>query len=296
MASRQDGEPADAPFLITSWHVRSLIIGGSGHLGRRLAHYAKTAGHQVTFTYRTRPPQEPGLSVHHLDLRDRRQVGALVDRLDPELIINTAFQQSDWASTAVAPANLATTIAGRSIRLVHVSSDAVFSGEAVLYAETAPPDPITPYGAAKAAAETAVAAIVPSAVIARTSLIIGHGASSHEQFVHTLSTGTQSGRLFIDDFRCPVHVDDLAAALLELGTSNRSGIHHLAGPEAISRHALGLLIAQRDGLPTDTLRPGLRADAQIRGPLDVRLDSTQTQQLLRTRLRGVTEFLEPSPS
>jgi dTDP-4-dehydrorhamnose reductase len=39
---------------------------------------------------------------------------------------------------------------------VHVSSDVVFSGSAPRYGEAAPPDPVTPYGAAKAAAETAV--------------------------------------------------------------------------------------------------------------------------------------------
>ena len=65
-------------------------------------------------------------------------------------------------------------------RLVHVSSDAVFSGAAARYDETGPPDPTTPYGAAKAAAETAVKGITPAAVIARTSLIIGDGDSQHE--------------------------------------------------------------------------------------------------------------------
>jgi dTDP-4-dehydrorhamnose reductase len=67
---------------------------------------------------------------------------------------------------------------------VHVSSDAVFSGFDVHYDEDCLPDPITPYGAAKAAAETALRALDPSAVIARTSLIIGDGDSKHEEFVY----------------------------------------------------------------------------------------------------------------
>ena len=275
--------------------MRALIVGGSGHLGSQLARCARAAGHQVAVTYRTRPPRNPDTGAHQLDLRDQDQTTALIGRLKPELIINTAFQQDDWASSAVAPANLATAVAdrsSRSIRLVHVSSDAVFSGEDIHYDETALPDPITPYGAAKAAAETAIAAICPTAVIARTSLIIGH-QSTHERFVHALATGRQDGTLFTDDYRCPVHVDDLAAALLELGASIRSGIHHIAGAEAISRYQLGILIARRDGPPAEALRLGLRADTKIPGPLDVRLDSTQTQQVLRTRLRGASEFLVP---
>ena len=115
--------------------------------------------------------------------------------------------------------------------------------------------------------------------------------ASHERFVHHLATGQQHATLFTDDYRCPIHVDDLAAALLELATSTRSGIHHIAGPEPISRYELGIRIARRDGLPVEALRPGLRADTAIPGPLDVRLDSTQTQQFLRTHLRGASEFL-----
>lgn len=272
--------------------VRILIIGGSGHLGSQLVRRACANGDNIAATYRTRPSRTPGVEVHRLDLRDQQQTRALIDRLEPEVIINAAFQQGDWDSTAVAPANLAHALGDRSTRLVHVSSDAVFSGDAIHYDETATPDPITPYGAAKAAAETVIAAVYPSAVIARTSLIIGHGASSHERLVHALATGQQSGTLFTDDVRCPVHVDDLADALLELGVSNRSGMHHLGGAEAISRHELGTLIARRDGLSTSALIPSLRADANISGPIDVRLDSARSQQFLRTRLRGASEFLD----
>ena len=56
--------------------------------------------------------------------------------------------------------------AAAGARLVHVSSDAVFSGTAPSYDETYPPDPVTPYGAAKAAAETAVKGITLGAVTA----------------------------------------------------------------------------------------------------------------------------------
>ena len=114
-------------------------------------------------------------------------------------------------------------------RLVHVSSDAVFSGTTARYDETHVPDPTTPYGAANAAAETAIKGITPTAVIARTSLIIGDGDSQHERHVHALAAGTVTGALFTDDVRCPVHVTDLASALLELAASPYSGIRHVAG-------------------------------------------------------------------
>ena len=179
---------------------------------------------------------------------------------------------------------------------MHVSSDAVFSGSAPSYDETRQPDPVTPYGAAKAAAETAVKSIAPAAVIARTSLIIGDGDSPHERLVHELASGAATGVLFADQVRCPVDVTDLASALLELAGSSPAAICHVAGTDAISRHELGLLIAARDGLDQAALPVGLRAATGRPGALDVRLDSTKTQARLSTRLRGAREFLAPAPT
>jgi dTDP-4-dehydrorhamnose reductase len=148
--------------------------------------------------------------------------------------------------------------------------------------------------AAKAAAETAVKGITPTAVIARTSLIIGDGDSKHERLVHALASGAEPGVLYTDDVKCPVHVIDLASALLELAASSHAGVCHVAGPDAVSRYELGLLIAARDGLNKAALRAGPRAAAGLPGPADLRLDSTRTQERLATRLRGAREFLAPA--
>ncbi|MFF9922789.1 hypothetical protein ACF1HG_35355, partial [Streptomyces globisporus] len=83
----------------------------------------------------------------------------------------------------------------------------------------------------------------------------------------------------------------LASALLELADGSAAGIHHVAGPDALSRHQLGVLIAERDGLDASRLPTGQRADSTTPGPLDIRLDSQATQRHLRTRLRGAREFL-----
>ena len=270
------------------------MVGGSGFLGLAIIRQARLAGHRVIATCHASVPPETDADWRRLDIRRRDDVTALARRARPDAIINAAYRQSDWATTADGGAHVALAAATAGARLVHVSSDVVFSGAARRYDEASPPDPITPYGAAKAAAETAVKAITPSAVIARTSLIIGDGDSKHERLVHALATGDAPGVLYTDEVRCPVHVTDLASALLEIAGSPRAGVCHVAGTDAISRYELGLLIAARDGLDQAALPVGLRAAAGRLGALDVRLDITATQARLNTRLRGAREFLAPT--
>jgi dTDP-4-dehydrorhamnose reductase len=273
--------------------VRLLVIGGSGFLGRQLARQAYRAGHPVTATYHSSAPPPAEADWRPLDIRDAGDVAARVRDMRPDVIVNAAYGKADWAVTADGAAHVALAAAAAGARMVHVSSDAVFSGAAPRYDETSRPDPVSPYGAAKAAAEIAVGAIAPDAVIARTSLIIGDGDSVHERLVHALASGDAPGLLYTDEVRCPVHVTDLAAALLELAVVPGGGVRHVAGADAVSRHELGLLIAGRDGLDPAALPSGPRPASARPGPLRVVLDCAAMQARLTTRLRGAREFLRP---
>ncbi|GAA3710425.1 SDR family oxidoreductase [Streptomyces sp. NEAU-PBA10] len=272
-----------------------LIIGGSGFLGAELVRQAVSAGRRPAATFHSRPGSDAGATWHHLDLRDPARLEEVLDTVAPAAVINTTSGGADWEVTAEGGIRLAQAAAQRSIHLVHVSSDAIFSGTGRdWYDESRLPDPLTPYGAAKAAAETAVRLLCPHAAVARTSLIIGNARSEHEQLVHALAAGARQGALYTDDIRCPVHVEDLAAALWEITGSDAAGMFHLAGPDALSRYELGELIARRDGLDPARLPSARRSDTGLPGGLDVRLDNRATQQKLRTRLRGAREFLSGS--
>lgn len=256
-----------------------------------MAARAVDAGHEVVGTHVSQAVPDVRVRDRLLDVRDRYAVQRLFEEESPDVVVHTAYRQDAWAVTAVGAAHVAQAAAAAGARLVHVSSDVVFSGAAVTYAEDAEPDPVSPYGAAKAAAEVAVAAVVPDAVVARTSLILGRRDAPMERRVRDLLAGRASGVLFDDDIRCPVHVDDLAAALLELAFSDATGVRHVAGPDAVSRLDIGRLVAERDRLDPTVLQVGSRRDAAVPGPLDVRLDCRWTQSTLRTHLRGAREFL-----
>ena len=119
--------------------MRLLVTGGrTGYLGRHVVRAA--AGHDVV-----------AVGSADADVRDPAAVDALVDRHRPDAVVHTAYVQADWHVTATGSAYLAVAAARQDARMVLVSSDAVFSGADGVYAESAPPDPITAYGAAKAA-------------------------------------------------------------------------------------------------------------------------------------------------
>ena len=260
--------------------MRLLVTGGrTGYLGRHVV--ASAAGHEVV-----------AVGSADADVRDPAAVDALLGRHRPDAVVHTAYVQSDPEVTGAGAAHVAIAAVRHGARLVLVSSDVVFGGSDQPYDESAVPDPVSAYGAAKAAAERAALGSGADVVVARTSLILGDGASKHERLFHEMARGA-GGVLFEDERRCPVHVGDLATALVELAGDDVRGVLHLGGADAVSRLELGRLVARRDGLDAARLRGGLRADLPEPGPIDVRLDSSRAAALLTTRLRGAREFLAP---
>jgi dTDP-4-dehydrorhamnose reductase len=122
-------------------------------------------------------------------------------------------------------------------------------------------------------------------------MILGHGTGQHERLTHDLAAGRARGALFTDMVRVPVHVDDLADALLEVARTDYRGVLNVAGPDAISRYDLGVLVAARDGFDPAALPSSTIAEAGLNLAKDVRLDCDRARALLTVRLRGVHEFL-----
>lgn len=271
---------------------RVLLTGATGNLGHHLLRQAPP-GWEVHAVGHTRRP----VASHawQTDLADAAPTAALVAEVRPALILHTAYRQHEPETAIVAATrHLAEAAARVGADFVYVSSDMVFAGDRAPYAEDAPPCPTSAYGAAKAAAERLLPELLPHAAIVRCSLIVGLDPlnASTAWIVDRLRTG-QCASLFVDELRTPIAAPDLAAALWELAAlpaSARAGIWHLAGPEALSRYALGLLLARRLGLPVANILP---AGAPPDRPRDLRLATARADRHLRCRPRPLSAFLAP---
>lgn len=265
-----------------------LITGSSGYLGTELTRRAPGA----TGTYLS--SERPG--GVRLDVRRADAVHRLVGEQQPEAIIHTAYREGgdDAEEVNVAgSSNVARAAAEVGARLVHVSTDLVFDGALGRpYTEDDEPRPIIEYGRQKLDAELAVRDVLPEALIVRTSLIYGGGEPSrHELIALDAAGGRAEMKFFSDELRNPVHVGDLAQALLELARSDLPGILHVAGADAVDRYEFARRAVTARGGEPDGLESALAAEHPTPRPLDCRLDSSRARAHVGVPLRGVGEVL-----
>ena len=246
-----------------------LVTGGSGYLGSELVRLAA--------------PEHP-----RLELRDPDAVRRGFEGIRPSAVIHTAYRQDDPVVNSEGSAAVAAAAAAVGARLVHISTDIVFDGtKPDPYTEDDEPNPIDDYGRSKLEAERRVLALHPDALVVRTSLLVGsRRAGRHEQAVLEAARGEREIAFFEDEWRSPVLVSDLAAALLELVESDLTGILHVAGAEPMNRYELACEIAAAHGLPTGRLRRGTIAESGVRRAPNCVLDSSRARSVLSTVPRG----------
>ena len=269
-----------------------LLTGSGGYLGHRVAQLASEW--ELAHSWHANAPDSalPGAALQ-LDLCDSRAVHAAIARQQPEAIIHAACSNRSEAAIVPAARNLAQAAAEHAARLVHVSTDMVLDGNRAPYADDDVPNPLHPYGKAKAAAERIIAARCPQAAIVRTSLIFGIEPLDHQ--TRWLAADATAGRpvyLFTDELRCPTWVDTLAWTLLELAANDYAGPINVAAPQALNRWEFGLKMLALLGMETGAnVRPALQAESGLTRPTDLTLKVRRAQRLLRTPLLTVDEAI-----
>jgi dTDP-4-dehydrorhamnose reductase len=161
--------------------TRWLVAGSGGMLGCDLVAALAGSGQDVT-----------GLSRQELDITDAAAAAAALTAARPDVVVNCAawtavddaeaHEAEALAVNGTGAGHVAAAIANGhgapGCRLVHLSTDYVFAGDATRpYAEHDIPGPRTAYGRTKLAGEQAVRATLPqSSYVVRTAWLYGiHG-------------------------------------------------------------------------------------------------------------------------
>ncbi|MBK8988042.1 MAG: SDR family oxidoreductase [Chloroflexi bacterium] len=270
--------------------TRLLITGGSSYLGQHFVSQAM-ADHEVLYTTFSQDPL--GLpNGRTLDIRQETAVRQLVTDFAPDAIIHMAGSNRGGDMAAVielGAAHISQAAAAVGARLIHLSTDVVFSGRGgAPYNETAVPTPVNAYGRAKANAETTVSAH-PNHVIIRTSLIYSLQRMDHGTawMVHALHAN-QPVTLFDNQIRNPVWLNTLADACLELIHHPYTGILNVAGRQVMTRAEFALKMLDWWGIgQRQTLTIGPSTGGQW--PLNCELDLRRAAAVLQIPLLGVDD-------
>ena len=203
------------------------------------------------------------------------------------------------AANAEGAGAVARLCARHGVRLVHVSSDYVFDGQARRpYREDDPARPLSVYGRSKLEGERLVREGLPAALIVRSAWLFGSGRGN---FITKVLDQARAGREFkvVDDqVGSPTYTLDLALAIVTLGRRGASGLLHLVNSGQASRFELARQALAIGGQDPDLARPiataalGAPAPRPAWSVLDGRRASRLLGQPQPTWLDGLRRYLQ----
>jgi dTDP-4-dehydrorhamnose reductase len=209
--------------------MKWLITGASGQLGFALQEELTHRG--IDFV---------GANSSELDITKPLIVNQMVDLIKPNVMINAAAwtdvdgaesnESAAYSVNSLGPQNLAVAASKAGARLVQISTDYVFSGDASTpWSEKAPHNPQSVYGATKSEGENLVLKTLPSnSYVVRTAWLY---SSTGKNFVKTMANlaMNQKGhaRVVNDQIGQPTFAGDLAKQIIKLVLSEApAGIYH----------------------------------------------------------------------
>ncbi|WP_077041011.1 dTDP-4-dehydrorhamnose reductase [Rhodococcus sp. MTM3W5.2] len=232
-----------------------LVTGAGGQLGTQLLRRGSAAGLDVV-----------GFGSRDLDITD----GEAVDRLiEPDtVVINcAAYTAVDAAESdeeaaervnVLGPRNLASATARVGARLIHVSTDYVFAGDADRPYETdSATGPRTAYGRTKLDGERAVLAADPNALVVRTAWVYTGVGPDFVATMLRLERERDTVDVVDDQIGSPTYAGDLADGLLQLAGSSAvpGGVLHATNSGRASWFDLARAVFAGVGADRERVRP-----------------------------------------
>lgn len=258
-----------------------IVIGSSGYLGTAITDLASRT-YPVIATYRSTPcPVNNSNTVHvRVDFGDPLSVIALLQLINKMDIVIVASNVEYGSPNKTIISNyhrMLCALQRDSIKIIYISSDAVFDGKADKYTEDSTPNPITDYGKLKFESESIICE--RQNVIVRTSYLYGSNRYIVDKRVREIENAAKNGSTLtkeINLIRNPINVIDLAKAILLL--KEKAGIFHVAGPR-MSAYMFYHFLANEAGIIVDIKEVVLKQERANEIPLNTNLVSDKLSDL-----------------
>ncbi len=236
-----------------------LVTGADGQLGSALRKASERRPRwKFLFT-----------DIGELDLTDREAVMAFLLQERPDYVINcAAYTAVDRAEEEPAKAfllnadvvaHLLAVTREHPFRLIHISTDYVFSGMSYRpYRESDRPDPRSVYGKSKYEGEH-IALEYPDTLVIRTAWLYSEQGSNFVKTILRLADEREALEVVYDQIGSPTYAGDLAEAILEvIGKAEekggwKPGIYHYADEGVCSWYDFAKEILETAGKRTPVL-------------------------------------------
>ncbi|MCM3308581.1 dTDP-4-dehydrorhamnose reductase [Priestia megaterium] len=242
--------------------MKIIVTGAKGQLGKELLEVFVREGYSV-FPY----------SKQQLDITNPIQIREVFQKVKPDVVVNAAaFTKVDLCETeleksylinGLGPYYLAVEAKERNVKLIHVSTDYVFSGDQLTpYVEGDAPFPKTIYGKSKRLGEELALVFYENVTVVRTSWLYGHESENFVNTIKKLSDHLNEIQVVNDQYGCPTYTKDLSNVIKELVTKP-SGIYHVTNEGCCSwfefaKEIIKSLKKQTKIVPVSTEEYGLK--------------------------------------
>ena len=279
-----------------------LVTGAHGQLGSELKKLSEQVGLPFRFLF---------TDADSLDITDIDQVDRYVVHHAVPYIINcagyTAVDKAEterekaFAVNAAAVENVARVARDRGAKLIHLSTDFVFDGQATTpYTEAIEPHPLSVYGESKLKGEEALQAVGGDWLIIRTSWLFSRFANNFVKTMIRLMKERERLTVVDDQRGSPTYGADLEEMIVHILQYTeehqewKNGIYHFANRGETSWFDFARAIQQLAGIEGCEVLPISTKEYRSSAPRPAYsvLDSSKIRDTFHVEIPGWEEALE----
>ena len=281
-----------------------LITGVSGLLGNNLAYYFKDR-YEILGLYNSHPVTVGGIYTEKCDISDESSIKKIISEFDPSIIIHCAsltdIDRCEMNKELTREINVLSTkvivdsIFEKDIKLVYISTDAVYDGVKGNFSEEDKIYPLNYYGRTKYEGELEIAKKT-SSLIFRTN-IFGWNIQDKKSLGEWILDELQANRNingFKDAYFSSVYTLEFARIIDMAIQKKLTGVYNCGSPDPCSKYEFALKIADCFGLDKTLIKPILieRFDFKAKRGKDLSMNVMKLQKALDYRLPAIEQSID----